>query len=182
MSVIYTHPDEFETETTPEMTRDGSRIQYNFDALVARNNRSYLFLDYVFATDNLHGAVGTEMVPVHEDEIERRMEQLQDKEWSRLAHIYNEQDRAQSWSDWISGQINREGHRLVVDESYCHKYGATVRERAATEGVMQSSDIEVVECLGGGRMFDQQNDFDEVYDSTLLDVIKTAEEHGLGAL
>lgn len=183
-AISYAHPTEFETVEQPTLDVDDDRIQYDFDTLVARRGRTYIFLDYLFESrnSNLHGAVGTRMMPVHEDSFSRRKERLFDKGRSPLRHIYEEQDVAQHWEEWIEAQYRATGPRLLYDSAYPH-YWEPVKERAEKEGVMERGEIAVVECVGGGRLLNEiQQDHDEVYDDELWRLIKRTEYSGVSAL
>lgn len=164
--------------------RTGSGIQIDMDTLLARDGRTFIFVDYLFDSDNLYGVTGTRMVPVTEEEVDRRMEQLHDPEWSHLHHIYQEQVENgldESWSSWIDRQIDLEGGiKLVLDFSYAGKYGETVKDKEESETGERPA---YVECTGGGRMFDsdmQESDFDVVYDKALFELVKQVEATGLG--
>lgn len=144
---------------TPEEKRpkgdDGVELVYN--ELVARKGDTFVFLDYVFWTPRLAGAVGTRMVPVGPDEFARRVEEIKDPEVSPYAGMFEVDDMSEY-----------EAEELAYDPSYEGKYGPAVREKCDRE-------IEVVECVGGGRMFGESDSFDEVYRPDLLELIKDAE-------
>lgn len=185
MSIQYIHPKQFTTTTEPKLDIDENRIQYNFDELLGRKGRTYAFVDYLFEKrpSGLHGAVGTRMRPVHEDEATKREEAYRNYDESPLAYIYDEQDPIQSWSDWIESEFAYDGLEVMYDTSYEFKYGKVVREVAAAEGVMEASEIALVECVGGGRMFTEvDGKYDKVYDEELLRLVKEAEENGVSEL
>ncbi|TKX53302.1 hypothetical protein, partial [Halorubrum sp. SP9] len=73
------------------------------------------------------------MVPITREEMDRREGEMRDREWSPLAHIYEESDSNQSWDAWIDETLRIEGERLLYDPSYEGKYGEIVREKAAAE-------------------------------------------------
>jgi len=183
MRVEMTHPEDFETEATPEINADENRFEYEFNSLMGRCGRTFVFVDYLFEKrpSGLHGAVGTGMRPVHVDEAKRLKEEYLDRETSPLFHRYEELNTVQSWDDWISSQFEYEGYRLIYDQSYDHKYGQLVREQTVADEIMEADEIELVECVGGGRMFsDCERDFDVLYDSELLRLVQETEASGLG--
>lgn len=185
MPVSLTHPDEFETNVTPELTTEGDRIQYDFNSLMARAGREFLFVDYLFEMrdSSLKGAVGTTMAPVHVDEAERMKEKYCNAEVSPLYHIFEELETTRSWDDWIESQFALDGYRVIYDNSYEMRYGEDVEFHVSESGMIEKDDIELIECLGGGRMFNSKDrSFDSVYDEELLRLVNLAEENGLGEL
>jgi len=184
-TIEYDHPREFRTQVEPTLNADPNRVQYNFDSLLARKNRTYYFVDYLFEKrpSGLHGAVGTRMSPVFREEAERMEERYRDPEESPLYHVYEETDPAQGWDAWIDNQFRLDGLKVIYDSSYHYKYGAIVEEKTHEEMDVERQDIAFVECIGGGRMFDDRDKtFDAVYDQELLRLVKEAEDNGLGGL
>jgi hypothetical protein len=121
------------------------------------------------------------MVPVTQDEIDRRMDEMRDQEWSPLAHIYDEQVKAgyieKSWDEWIENMIQTDGLRLILDESYVGKYGDVVKEYTSKE---LGYSPEYVECVGGGRMFnDVDREYDTVYNDELMRMVQDTESEGV---
>lgn len=164
--------------------RNDRRTEWHYNELIARDGQTFVFLDSVFLDEGnapIFGAKGSCMVPVTQDEMGRRREEMRDPEWSSMHHIYMKQVEDgldQSWSDWIDEQLSREGDRLLYDPSYEAKYGEAVRERCEKEDDLPDpSDVAVVECIGGGRMFyDVEREFDAVYDQELLAIAAGAED------
>ncbi len=180
MSATLPHPDEFGTDSKPELTVEGSRVQYDFDTLVARDGTTIVFLDYLFDTNSgLSGAVGKQMRPVHEDEANRLEKKYRDQDVSPLQYRYKNEDTSLSWSDWIDNEFELRGNNVVFDTSYEDKYGDVVERLAAAENLIERDKIKLVECRGGGRMFDNDNSFDVIYDEELLRLIEDVEEYGL---
>lgn len=185
-SATYPHPDQFSTETEPTLDADENRIQYDFDALMSRRRDVFVFVDYLFedrGTGSLCGAVGTRMRPVHEEEAERQEAIYRDYDESPVAYLYDEQDPTVSWDEWIGSWFRREGLRVIYDPSYQIKYGDIVKDRAHEEGLFDKQDIVFVECIGGGRMFNEvDHDYEQVYDCELQRLVEEAEENGLSDL
>lgn len=176
----------------------GDGYQIDVNRLVARDGNTFIFVDYLFDTGDLFGATGTRMVPISEDEHKRRLEEYKDPEWSPLHHIYQEQVENgldKSWSDWIDEQFRVEGEdRMLYDPSYRYDSEQTPDGMYYPEGedtdtymsmVETASDYELgfeaysVECIGGGRMFGD-NDYEQVYDSDLLETVMVVENEGFG--
>lgn len=159
--------------TQYDLTKSDGTVRMDISELVARDGRTYIFVDDLFYHDSgLHGATGSRMVPVFQEEVDRRMDELRDYEWSGLAHIYDEQDPEESWDEWIDTQIRREGVRLILDESYVATYGETVKDRHEQE---HGDRPQYVECIGGGRMFSRSTDYEQVFRDDLLRMIHDAE-------
>lgn len=151
-------------------------IRYEVNELLAKNNRAYIFVREIFHYPDSEtvrcGVTGSQMVSVTQEEANRRLDEMRDYEYSPLAHVYDDIDTPKSWDSWIDEQIQHEGVRLVLDDSYTHKFGDVVREKAKEESDI---DAEYVECIGGGRMFRGQ-DFDIIYDQELLALVQDVEE------
>ncbi|WP_226041191.1 hypothetical protein [Natrinema sp. DC36] len=173
------------SEANYEVTEDtNGSVRRKYNTLIARDDCVFTFLDdtFVYPDDerDFHGATGTRMVPVTEEEMQRRREQMRDPEWSGLHHIYVEQVEDgldKSWTQWIDEQLRIEGDRLLYDPSYEHKYGEIVREKVSRELGMEN--IVAVECIGGGRMFsggENENEWGVVYDQEAVAVAFDAEE------
>jgi len=185
MSVQYTHPREFSTDTEPKFQVRGSRVSYQFDSIVGRIGREFIFVDEIFEARNSDraGAIGTNMTVLHEDEVERREKRYRSYEDSPLAHIYDQQETKQSWESWIDSQFRRDGYDMMVDFSYVSQLGQPVRNKTVEAGIMNRDEIGLVECIGGGRMFnDVTRTFDDVYDEELLRLATEVEENGLDSI
>jgi len=165
-------------DENPSVREKGDGKSIHYKTLVARSGREFIFLDYLFDTGSgLFGATGTTMVPVSQEEYDRRRDELKNPEWSPLAHIYDEQvdnGLEKSFTEWIESMPEHDKHTAVMDTSYAHQYGDIVREH-------YSGDATYVECIGGGRMFnDVQRDMDEIYRRDLWELIRATEQTGLG--
>lgn len=156
--------------------KGNERTTIRVDRLLARDGDTFVFVDKLFHDGRIHGATGSRMAPVTREEMDRREDQMRDYEWSGLAHIYEESDPDQSWDEWIDEQLRIEGDRLLYDPSYEVKYGEIVREKASKELGYDKDNIAAVECVGGGRMFDDvDREYDRIYDPVLMAAIQDAE-------
>jgi hypothetical protein len=187
MPVELPHPENFDTVEQPEIKLHSTRVEYNFDALVARNGMRFAFVEYLFddSTDNkdLFGAVGHVLRPVHHDEVERTMERYKNKSQSPLYHVYEESEVAQPWSQWIESELAAEGIDLLFDQSHRYKYGSVVEEQCDKESLINPNDIEAIECVRGGRVFSNLNgNASKVYDEELMRIVEKVEDSGLYAL
>jgi hypothetical protein len=182
-----TFPDvtDFRTDTKPELTLSREKLRYDFDAVLGKRNRVFDFVDYIFELESgFSGAVGSSMRLVTYEEAEEQMSRYMNYETSPLVHAYEDEAPEIGWDEWIKGVADNDGYRLVYDLSYADKYGDVVKQLAVEEDLVNSiTDIEVVECTGGGRMFERTIDhYDEVYDSELLDVVQHAENKDVSSL
>lgn len=187
MSVELPHPENFDTVEQPEINLHSTRVEYTFEALVARNGMRFAFVQYLFddSTENedLFGAVGHVMRPVHHDEVERQVERFKDASTSPLYHVYEDSDVAQSWEQWIESELAAEGIDLLFDQGHRRKYGDRVIEQCDKESLLNPDDIEAIECINAGRVFRNLNgNYSNVYDSELLRVVEEVEDSGLYAL
>lgn len=165
-----------------ELTESNGEIELQVDELLARDGQTFVFVDRLFFNPEkkFQGAVGGRMVPVTQDEYKHRLDEMRDYEYSPLAHVYdevNERSRTnKSWDEWIGEQIQLEGPRLILDESYTAKYGEKVREMTEKE---LGYSPEYVECIGGGRMFrDINRNYDTVYNDELMRMVQDTERDG----
>lgn len=185
MSTVYP-TSKFLTKTEPKIRNSEGKIQYDFNALLARRNVEFQFVDYLFASkqSDLCGAVGTTMRAVSPEEVEETEARYRDRDESPLDYIFEEQNPDKSWEEWIDTWFKRDGYRMMFDLSYAGKYGPVVKERVAEITEFDFGEVELVECVGGGRMFNRTNrdDYDEVYDHELFRLVKEAETNGLGEL
>lgn len=158
-----------------------NRTQINVNRLVAKKDGAYIFVHYLFESGDLHGATANDMVPVSEEEYERRLEEMRDYEWSPVAHVFDDvAGPNETWDEWIDEWIEVEGPELVLDPSYTGQHGDTVRERHKAEHGVEP---EYVECIGGGRMSRTlDREMDIIYDQELWAACQEAEENGLDNL
>lgn len=159
-----------------------NRTEWYYNELIARRERdTFVFLDSVFLSEGaqtIGGAKGSRMVPVTEEEMDRRRENYKDPEHSPMRHVYDDISPTESWETWIGEQLRVEGDRLLYDPSYEHKFGDAVREACADDDDLPDpDDIVAVECIGGGRMFAEvENSYDVVYSQEHLAIARDAEE------
>lgn len=162
----------------PEATKhDGDRTDWTYNELIGRNGYEFVFLDRVFDSPSLGGAVGTRMDPITEEELERRRNQYLDPEHSPLAHTFDSSEHPDTTlAEYLEETVRIEGDRILYDPSYEHKYGDDVRQAAAQEELYDSKEIVAVECVGGGRMFNSLDSFDTIYNQDALAIAQDAEE------
>jgi hypothetical protein len=141
------------------------------------DNETYVFLDKLFSYDSgLHGATGTRIVPVSEEYVEERIEEVKDYDYSPVAHIYDEQDTPEGWDEWISNWSQRELEDLVIDPSG-GQYWDKAKEVCEK---FEAFEFYTTDCIGGGRMFSDSREanpdnYEYLENPELLEMARQAE-------
>lgn len=185
MSTIV-EPTQFETVVTPQIKQNRNRLQYDFDALLARQQETtFVFVDYLFDSQekNLHGAVATFMRAVSTKEGKQREKMYKNPQKSPYYWQYKIEDPAVSWITWIKSKLRDDGYSSLYDTSFNGLYGKEVEERVVEERLLDTDEVHIVECVGGRRLSEYRaSDFEAVYDSELMRLVREAEEHGLESI
>lgn len=156
------------------ISKSDGRISMTVNEAVAVDGRTVMFVDDLFYHESgLHGATGSRMCPLTQEEANRRVADAKEYDYSPLAHTYDEENTPESWDEWIADIPEREWLEIVRDPSYTHKYGDRVRE-IATRYMDYDSEPAHVECVGGGRIFGSIN-YETVLDHGLLRMVHDAE-------
>lgn len=175
-------PEKFQTKTQPLPKENQNRIQYDFDALLGRHQgAAYVFVDYLFQVgSSLHGAVGTEMRVVTEEEAKRRESEYRNPETSPYYWKYEEKDPAVGWTTWIKSKLREDEHDVLYNTAYNEVYGETVMERAVEDGLLDADEIHLTTCVYGGSLERFTEDvLADVYDPELLRLVREAEANGV---
>lgn len=148
------------------------RQETAYNKLVARKDDDYYFCDYIFKNDeNFKGATGSILRPISKDEHEYNtseeglLEYLGELWQDAVASGNTEMGKAE-WCEWV---YEIDGDNAIYDLSY-HNLHEQLREIGISE-----EDFPVIVCSGGGRCFNADDEFDEVYDQELLDKIRAIE-------
>jgi hypothetical protein len=169
----------------------GGKTQDNYNALIGRIGDEFYFLDYIFKhNDGFKGATGTIVMPVskeyyeyatsEEGILERYMDAMGEDEWiSTLGldrdNFEDENDLTKAIEDGI-WQLYNAGELNPFDE-----VDSNIEEQMrALPQFASSEEYPVFEVIGGGRSFDKERVFDEIYNQELFDKIKEAEEFAEG--
>jgi len=161
----------------------GDKKVYN--KLVGRKGNEYYFLDYVFKHENdFMGAVGTVVTPVHSNYFEyatsrdglaeRYLDAMSESEWCNTLGLDEDDCTEEEIIDGIEN-LYRVGE-LQPFEECSSKEESQMREIAEFS---DSNKYPLFEVIGGGRSFDKNQKFDEVYDKSLLALIIKAESNKL---
>lgn len=144
------------------------RTEYN--KLIGRIGEKYYFLDDIFQyDDNFKGATGSVLIPLTEEECQEINEQANDD--SELTDFWKqavEADRTtDSLEDWCEQVRDEQGEDAGLDPSYRAKYMQILQKI--------KPDTYTTDCVGGGRCFDIDMEWDEIYNPELWELIKQAE-------
>lgn len=144
-------------------------MEIKYNKLVGRIEDRYYYLDRVFQhNDNFKGAVGSIMRPVSFAEASARREEWDDDNelWN---HAVANNDTDLGADEWHNMVIEEDGDALVFDLSYANTYGEDLIK------FLNEDDIELVECVSGGRCFYTDMAWDELYNHGLWEMIKQYE-------
>ena len=142
--------------------------QTDYGKLIGRKGNEYYFLDYTFEDRDFKGAVGSVMVPVTKEEAEERRDDWDsDGEMWRMA--VEAEMTTMGMDEWHEFVLAMDGENHMFDESYCSTYGEELL------AFLDSEENELVECVGGGRCFYADREFDEIYEPDLWELIKKYE-------
>jgi hypothetical protein len=147
--------------------------RYKHNKLIARKGDDYYFLDEFFEyNDGFKGATGTIMHPITEEAYDHVVENWDFTELWKSEVIHNmetcslEEFANRDWDD-----------ENYFDLSYCNTYGDELMDLLEDhEDYQGDQKIVLVECVGGGRCFDVDDEFDEIFDEVMLFEIMEWEE------
>ncbi|KKM72115.1 hypothetical protein LCGC14_1423730 [marine sediment metagenome] len=150
-----------------------TKKQTDYNKLVGRQGDTYYYLDYVFdhgPGSSFRGAVGSRMCPVTFADAERRRENF-DEDGDEWRAAVQEQQTTLGYDDWCKFVVATDGDDAIFDQSYSDTYGEDLLDRLDPE----REEYELVECTGGGRCFNHEDKWDEVFDAELVKVIASYE-------
>jgi hypothetical protein len=137
--------------------------QTDFNVLLGKTkDGTYYSLDYTFVyEDGMSGAVGSAFCPVEKDEIKRRNAEARNSK-DRFGNEYYEYwqrnvktQRGMKWTTWISQAIQEADAGCIgLDGSY-----PEMRAQVAAK-----ANSFTAECVGGGRCWNADMQFEEIYD------------------
>jgi hypothetical protein len=152
-----------------------------YNKLVGRKGNEYYFVDYIFKHRNdFMGATGTVVTPVHRNYFEyatsrdglaeRYLDSMDESEWCKILGLNEDDCTEEEIIDGIES-LYRAGELQPFEE--CNS-----EQESQMRKIAEFSDSEkypLFEVIGGGRSFSADDKFDEVYDKTLLAMVKKAE-------
>jgi hypothetical protein len=142
------------TTTTPE------REETKYNKLIARNGEEYIFLESIFKTDTMQGAVGARVIPVSKEhyEDEEAHKEYVKVWWQDAVANDNTED---SLEDWLAGNydIDQDARFDVVhDDDIVEQMRKHYPNEDATP---------IFEYIGFGRMFSPEDEYEQVYDQAV---------------
>lgn len=158
------------------MKQLSNREETRYDKLVGRIGENYYFLDYTFKHGEFKGATATILRPVDIDEHKDKTNPESDacKDYFRELWQIAVSDgiTEDGLDDWVEQIINIDGDEAVFDFSGYHLW-----EQLRKIGLSEE-EYPVFECVGGGRSFSIDMEWNEIYDVELWEEIKKFEEGG----
>jgi len=144
------------------------RKEEKINKIVGRIGEEFYFCEKFFeCEDSFRGVVGSVLVPVSPEEAEERRRNFdEDGELWRDA-VANELTELEH-EDWVEEVLAVDGDEAVFDLVSSEKEAAVIEKVGADK-------VELVECVGGGRIFRPDLEWDELYDPALWERIKEFE-------
>ena len=149
------------------------REKTKYNKLIGRIGNEYYFLDYLFFdNDGFKGATGTIMYPMTENEYDDRVKNYFDPE--NIKELWEQAVKSGKTTlglnDWIELVKNTDGEENIIDRSYTESYGKILKKKLGEKKAFE------VECIGGGRCFDENMQWDEMYNEKLWKKIQEYEK------
>ena len=169
----------------------GKTIRDNYDTLVGRIGDEYYFLDEIFKyNDGFKGATGTVVMPVSKEYyeyatsedgiLERYMDAMGEDEW--ISTLGLDREDFEDEDDLTKAIENGIWQLYYVGElNPFEEVDSDLEEQMrALPQFASSEEFPIFEIIGGGRIFDKEREFDEIYNQELFDKIKEIEEFAKG--
>lgn len=134
-----------------------------------------IMVDYLFETDGMCGATGSEFYPVTQEMIDERNDPEYVKDCYEGEYLWKEAVKAGhtdlGLDDYIDSLIqNSDGHFFGHDTSYISHIPEEIRAKHFPDAV-------TFECVGGGRMFPRAlEDLETVLEPELIERIREIEK------
>lgn len=155
------------------------RYEQKYNKLIGRQGDEYIFLDYLFKQGTFHGATGTRMRPISQGEHSERTDpdNIKDRYEDIWREVVSSGKTTEGLDEWVDMCIRIDGvNHMAYDTSYwMSEMWGQLREIGITE-----EEYPVIECTGGGRCFDIDMQWDELYDEKLWKLIQKYEDHPTG--
>ena len=144
------------------------RKEEKINKIVGRIGEEFYFCEKFFEyEDSFRGVLGSILVPVSPEEAEERRRNFDEdgKLWRDA--VANELTEL-GHEDWVEETLAENGDEAVFDLVSSEKEAAVIEKVGADK-------VELVECVGGGRIFRPDLEWDELYDPALWERIKEFE-------
>lgn len=144
----------------------------NINAVVARKGNEFYILETVFEHDNgFKGATGLVAVGIEQREYDYRTtdrDELTEYFRDSWKEAVKTDDTELGLEDYVDDMIELEDIEEIIFDSSASEYLEEINEKGF--------DFVYTDCVGGGRIFLHENDFDEVYRQDLIELIKQYED------
>jgi len=150
------------------------RKQTNYNQLVGRIGNEYYFCDYIFEQDtDFKGATATVLSPVPKETYDDIMDPESDAAKDRFEELWVESVKSGTTElgllDYIA-ELNYTADDCFDPSGY--DLWDSLREAVPS---LTEDDFPVFECIGGGRSFRPDMEWDEIYNPELWAKIKAVE-------
>ena len=150
--------------------------QTNINKLVSRIDDEYYICEYLFKnTEDFKGATALILSPVSRAEYEERTDPESEVAIERFEECWREQVRAgvttHSLKEYVEEILAVDGDEAVFDMGG-YEYWDMLRK---AEPELTEEDYPIFECVGCGRSFSKEMQFDKIYNEKLWQQIKEIE-------
>jgi len=152
------------------------REEIKINKLVGTKDNEFYFMNYVFKDGQFQGVTGAILVPISQEEYKERTTNPGLAEWLKEAWKYRfENDQTTlGLEEWAEEVYSIDGDDAVFDLSYSNTdFWQQIRE---VEPDLTEEDFPLFECIGGGRCFSKNMEFEKVYNPELIELINKYEE------
>jgi hypothetical protein len=148
-----------------------ARNQKTYNKLVARKGSEFYILEYIFNDDEeFKGAVGSVHVPISREEYDYRtsIEGVAERYEDVWRDMVANDKETRGLDDFAKDIINSDGAEAVFELS-----SPEIRDQIQSK--IGHTEYPAFECVGGGRCFNYDDKFDEVYEPKLMKLIRDIE-------
>lgn len=151
-------------------------MRINGSVLIGRNGDEYIFVNSVFDHGGgLRGAAGCSVRPVSTDEYDwaTQRENVEERLIDHYEAIYDgklhsDESRETDFQRFVDDVIQYDGiDNIMWDESYCCEASEAFDELGIEH--------ECTDCIGWGRVFDKNSDYEEIYNLAAWVAIRSLE-------
>jgi len=149
-----------------------SRKETKYNELIGRIGDDFYFLEYIFEAGDFCGAVANIVRPVSPNEAQY-MRDTWDSDGEGWRMAVDAESTTLGLDEWREQVLAIDGDDAVFD--ICSDYEM---EKKIIE-IAGEDNVELVENVGGGRSFDLDMEWDELYNPELWEKIKEVETKAL---
>lgn len=145
------------------------------ERLVGRIDDMYYVCDCVFGKDDFYGAMGAVLCPVSKEQYEHDMDAESGETQDRFQESWAEQakqgDTDKGLKDYVEEILAVEGEEALYDFGG-YDYWDMIREQVPE---LTKERYPIFDCVAGGRCFDANMEWDEIYDPVVWELILKCE-------